>query len=94
MAAHFMVNDFGLREHHRRRYHHLGRWILAAAVLIGWAVGALAQIDRAVLGLLFALLAGGVILNVIKEELPEERQSRWWAFALGAAAYAILLLLI
>jgi hypothetical protein len=31
-------------------------------------------------------------LNVLKEELPEERQSRFWAFALGAAIYALLLL--
>lgn len=42
---------------------------------------------------LLALLAGGVILNVLKEELPEERKSRFWPFALGAATYAVLLLL-
>ena len=41
---------------------------------------------------LFALLAGGIILNVLKEELPEERKSRFWAFALGAGTYAALLL--
>ena len=42
--------------------------------------------------LLFALLAGGVIMNVLKEELPEERESCFWALALGAAVYAALLL--
>jgi hypothetical protein len=31
-------------------------------------------------------------MNVLKEELPEERESRFWAFALGAAAYALVLL--
>ena len=41
---------------------------------------------------LFAFLAGGVILNVIKEELPEEQESLFWAFALGAALYTVLLL--
>jgi hypothetical protein len=44
------------------------------------------------IALLFAFLAGGVILNVLKEELPEERQSRFWAFALGAGIYTVLLL--
>jgi zinc transporter ZupT len=44
------------------------------------------------IALLFAFLAGGVILNVLKEELPEERQSRFWAFTLGAGFYAVLLL--
>jgi hypothetical protein len=42
---------------------------------------------------LLALLAGGVILNVMKEELPEERESRFWASATGSAVYATLLLL-
>lgn len=44
------------------------------------------------LAALFAFLAGGVILNVLKEELPEERESRFSAFAGGALLYAALLL--
>lgn len=32
------------------------------------------------------------LLIGLKEELPEERQSRFWAFATGAALYAALLL--
>lgn len=39
-----------------------------------------------------AFLAGGIVLNVLKEELPEERESRFWAFALGATSYATILL--
>ncbi len=41
---------------------------------------------------MFAFLAGGVVLNVLKEELPEDRKSRFSAFAVGSAAYAALLL--
>jgi hypothetical protein len=37
-------------------------------------------------------LAGGVVMNVLKEELPEERESRFWAFLLGAGLYAGVLL--
>ena len=32
------------------------------------------------------------MLNVLKEEVPSERQSRFGAFVLGAAGYAALLL--
>jgi hypothetical protein len=39
-----------------------------------------------------AFLAGGVVLNVLKEKLPEQRESRFWAFALGPAFYTVLLL--
>ncbi|NJP22216.1 MAG: hypothetical protein HC763_27990, partial [Hydrococcus sp. CRU_1_1] len=92
MALHFVVNDFGLRENHKQIYQKLGRWILAAAIILGWAIGVRSEFSKAAIALLFAFLAGGVILNVLKEELPEERQSRFWAFALGAGIYAVLLL--
>ncbi len=93
MGVHFVVNDFGLREDHKGAYARAGRWVLAAAVLAGWAVGLLSEVSEAAVAVLFAFLAGGVVMNVLKEELPEERESRFWAFALGAALYAVVLLL-
>jgi mannose/cellobiose epimerase-like protein (N-acyl-D-glucosamine 2-epimerase family) len=39
-----------------------------------------------------SFLAGGIIMSVLKEELPAERQSRFWPFALSAALYGVLLL--
>ncbi len=92
MGVHFVVNDFGLREDHRGAYERVGRWLLAAAVIAGWTVGLFFEFSEAALAVLFAFLAGGVIMNVLKEELPEERESRFWAFALGALGYAALLL--
>ncbi|SFS68324.1 hypothetical protein [Halostagnicola kamekurae] len=94
MALHFAVNDSGLRSHHGRLYHDYGRWMLAAAVLLGSAVGFAVEITEPLVSVLFAFLAGGIILNVIKEELPAERESRFWAFALGAAGYAAVLLFV
>lgn len=93
MAVHFLVNDYGLRQDHRGSYHDVGRWVLAAAVVLGSVMGELIAITEAATGLLFAFLGGGVVLNVLKEELPEERQSRFGAFAAGAAGYSLLLLL-
>ncbi|WP_217471952.1 hypothetical protein [Haloterrigena gelatinilytica] len=92
MALHFVVNDFGLREHHGRVYHRYGRWLLAAAVLLGVTVGYVTPVSEFTLALLLAFLGGGIVLNVIKEELPSKRRSRFWAFAVGAAAYTLLLL--
>lgn len=94
MGLHFIVNDYGLRQDHKKSYDHSGRWILAAAIIVGWAIGTGTKIHQAAIAVLFAFLAGGVILNVLKEELPEERKSRFWAFALGASIYTVLLLAI
>jgi hypothetical protein len=93
MALHFLTTDHGLREHHKEVYDHKGRWLLVAAVLLGWLLGVVGPLSETAIGLLFAFLAGGVVLNVLKEELPEERESNFGAFALGTGAYAILLLL-
>ena len=92
MALHFVVNDSGLREHHKQIYDRIGRWILAAAIIVGWVLGSATEIGLAAIAILFAFLAGGIVLNVLKEELPEERDSNFWAFALGAGIYTAVLL--
>lgn len=94
MALHFLVNDYALREHHQARYHRTGRWVLSAAVLLGSGLGLVAAVPPLVVSLLVAVLAGGVVLNVLKEELPEARESSFQAFLLGAAGYAALLLML
>jgi hypothetical protein len=93
MALHFVVNDYGLWEHHKHIYNGIGRWVLATAVIIGWALGSGGTgINRAAIAVMFSFLAGGIILNILKEELPAERESRFWAFAVGAGVYTILLM--
>lgn len=94
LAVHLVVNDLGLREHHRRRYDRVGRPVLAAAVVVGWLLGVVVEVSDAAIGVAVALLAGGIVLNVVKEELPEERASRFGPFAVAATGYAALLLLV
>lgn len=94
MSLHFVVNDHGLRADHGEAYDRRGRWWLAAAPVIGWLIGIFVPLPAEALAMLFAFLAGGIVLNVLKEELPEERQSRFSAFAIGTGGYAALLLLV
>ncbi|MEM9809062.1 MAG: hypothetical protein AAF959_27725 [Cyanobacteria bacterium P01_D01_bin.56] len=94
MGTHMLVNDYGLRHHHRQLHKKVGRWVLAAAVIAGWVVSSRYAISEAALAVVFALLAGSIILNVLKEELPDERQSRYWIFALGVSSYTVILLAV
>ena len=92
MSLHFLVVDHGLLEYHRAAYRRLGRWILCLAAAVGWAAGSATAVPEAAVAALFAFLAGGIVLNVLKEELPEERRGRYGAFAAGAAGCAALLI--
>lgn len=94
LAVHFVTSDNSLRNAHKDVYDRMGRWVLAAAILIGWALGLTVEVSESAIAVLFATLAGGVILNVMKEELPEEKESNFWAFASGMVGYTILLLLL
>ena len=92
MLFHFTVNDHGLHDHYAERYHARGRWIVSGAILFGWFVGVLVPVSEAGVAVVFAFVAGGIIMNTLKEELPEERKSNYWAFFAGILGYTLLLL--
>ncbi|HDZ57297.1 MAG TPA: hypothetical protein ENI17_11430 [Pseudomonas xinjiangensis] len=92
MALHFLVNDFSLEQDHLKQFDRQGRWVLAAALLVGWWLGVTWEISELAISAWTAILAGSVILTVMKEELPEERESRFSAFLIGAFGYALVLL--
>ena len=71
-----------------------GRWVIAGSVLFGWVLAVFVSLPQIIIGFVFAFLAGGVILKVLKEELPEERRSKFRPFALGGIFYASLLILV
>ncbi len=92
LALHFVVNDISLREHHKHLYDRIGRWILAGAIVLGWVLDQAIRIDAAAISAIWALIAGALILNVLKEELPSERESNFRFFVAGAAIYSVILL--
>jgi len=91
LGLHFLVNDYALRQHHEDDYHSVGRFVLAGGVLAGWALGMVTRIPETAVAGLLAFLAGGVILNVLKEEVPAQNAARFWPFVGGLAAYSLLL---
>jgi len=92
MGLHFLTGDYGLFDHHKHLYQSRVRWIVSAALLGGWALGAVVELHDPTISIIFGFLSGGVIMNVIKEELPEDRESRFGPFALGCALYAVIVL--
>ncbi|WNB85411.1 hypothetical protein [Cellulomonas sp. ATA003] len=95
IAVHVLVVDRGLAEHYPRRYRHRGRYLLAGALLAGWAVGAVAApVDAVVVHVTTALVAGSVLLTVFQEELPRAGRSRVWPFMGGLTGYSAVLVVL
>ncbi|TDL31956.1 hypothetical protein E2R51_12125 [Jeotgalibacillus sp. S-D1] len=94
LSIHFITNDRALRREHKLIYDQYGRILLTLATLLGWVIGAFIEVNEFTISILIAFLAGGIVLNVLKEELPEEKESSFAAFSLGLAGYSILLLLL
>ena len=94
MGLHMFVVDQGFTRHYRKPYLRFGRWILATAILIGWGVTLVADIPHRYLAPLSAFIGGGVILNVLKEELPAEAESKLIPFLFGVFGYGALVLVL
>jgi hypothetical protein len=94
MFCHFWIVDHALRREHGAPYDRSGRWVLIGGIVTGWIVAAAGLSSDLVLPTLMGLIAGGVVLNSVKGELPEEGEARVGPFVAGAFGYALLLLVV
>lgn len=92
IGVHFLTNDWVLRHHFEALYDRYGLKLLVGAVLIGYLLGANIHISHTIMGLLEAFVAGGLVLNAIKDELPACRGNGLTSFMVGLSLYSVLLL--
>ena len=93
MSFHLLVTDHSLEDHYKEKYRRQGRWILVASLFSGWLLSLFLDISEIFIGILFSFIAGGVVMNVLKEELPKERNSNLKAFCFGILFYGSILIL-
>ncbi len=94
MTMHFLINDYGMRRRFYAAYQHSGRWMLALAVVGGWLTGFMIDTGDVPFLIILAFLAGGTVIHVLSEELPEERGSNFASFFCGAALYSCVLIVL
>lgn len=96
MGLHFVISDRGLEEHYGKQFNRkMPRLLLAGGLLLGWALAVVFAPTRSItVSLLMAFLAGSVLLNVFKEEIPAARRSSFPWFVTGLGSYAALLVTI
>lgn len=92
MALHYFTNDYTLTKNHPTAYKIYGRWILICSLVLGWLTSGWLVISHAAIALVNAFIAGGVIMNVTKHELPAENPNNTATFLFGSAFYTLILL--
>jgi hypothetical protein len=91
-GAHFLIDDHELDEAYGRFHRRYGRQLLAAAILLGWLLGSTLRVRPTVLVAGFSLVAGGMLLHSLREELDATGERRFVAFICGALGYTGLLI--
>lgn len=94
MGLHFVLTDRKFSRMYPVRFNHLGRAFLITALFTGWLLSAVFDpISVLFVALMTAFLAGSILLNVFREELPNSSLASFRWFVLGAVLIALILLL-
>lgn len=94
MALHFVLTDKKFCKCYHERFDHKGRFILICALLIGWLCSVIFDpVNVLVAAFMVAFLAGSVLLNVFREELPSAGLLSYCWFVFGSVIIATILLL-
>ncbi|MDF1683834.1 MAG: hypothetical protein P1U36_04165 [Legionellaceae bacterium] len=94
MALHFVLTDRKFCRFYAARFKHFGRFLLMSALLAGWFCSVIFDpVNVLVSAFMLAFLAGSILLNVFREELPATRLTNYYWFSFGMLLITLTLLL-
>jgi uncharacterized membrane protein AbrB (regulator of aidB expression) len=93
LAIHLSIVCKDLFEHHPHLFQHQGRWLLIGSLFVGWLMGQRAILPEIALAASIAFVAGVLIFQVLKHELPET-EGHFGAFLAGVVGFGSLLVAI
>jgi len=95
MAIHLAGVDFLIREYYRNLYDRSARFLFIIGVYAGWLTGVLIELSDAALAVIYAFLAGGIMVVATVYELPGIRTKKQYvSFLCGATIFSVLVLAI
>jgi len=94
MMLHFVLIDRNFSQMYPMRFSHVGRIILVIALFIGWLLSIIFDpINVLFVAFMMAFLAGSILFNVFREELPNSDLASFRWFVLGGLLITAILLL-
>lgn len=91
MALHFVLTDRKFTRLYQIQFNHTGRFILIMALFFGWLCSVIFDpVNVLLAAFMVAFLAGSVLLNVFKEELPSAGLTSYYWFSFGAILITVI----
>lgn len=94
VALHYFTNDYALTKTHGEGYGTTEKWFLTGSLLLGWVLGFFSLVPQASIAMIDAFIGGGMVMNVIRHELPSENRNSLYAFVISAVTYGLILLFL
>lgn len=94
MGMHYFVSDHNACAENPDLYQSQARWLLVLSLFLGYFMGDWINISQAVIVILVSFLAGGMVLNALRYELPKREQVGYLFFVSGALIYSTIILKI
>ena len=90
LTLHLLGVNHQLRKWHRRVFDDYFRWLFAFALIIGWGAGIFLDIPREMEIAVTGMLAGGIITNIMNEEIPNRNPYKIVPFIAGVVLITIV----
>ncbi len=90
VGLHFVAVAHDLWREYADIYNHVGRYVLAIGILVGWFMGMKLNLSPFMESVIFAFISGAMILNVLKYELPPDDEAHFPTFTIGVISYTAI----
>ncbi len=90
LTLHMLAVNYQIRKWNSRVFDRYFRWLFALALIVGWSVGIFLDIPRELEIIITGILAGGIITNVMYEELPDQEPHKIRPFIAGVVVIVIV----
>jgi zinc transporter ZupT len=94
LGFHLLGINYGLYHRYKEIYKRIIRWLLITSTVTGWGIGATTRVNENTLALWFSFVAGAIVINAIREELPGSQHGRFWPFLAGSMIFVLIMLII
>jgi hypothetical protein len=89
-GAHLMGMDHLFYKWHANYYKLTLKWLMTISLVVGWLLGFTVELPETFKASSTAFIAGGILINVITEKLPDREDGHFGPFLAGVGLFVVI----